>query len=91
MPAAEPEHSPAEPQAPTAAESVRRGRRRKVKVGAPRATAGAAILYGLGGLKVDWGRAGGKKGLPPCDSGFPAAGGDAGEEGEAAGEGEAAR
>ncbi|XP_030807060.1 nucleolar RNA helicase 2-like [Camarhynchus parvulus] len=40
MPAAEPEHSPAEPQAPAAAESLRRGRRRKVKVGAPRAAAG---------------------------------------------------
>ncbi|OWK56036.1 Nucleolar RNA helicase 2 [Lonchura striata] len=31
MPAAEPEHSPAEPQAPAAAESLRRGRRRKGK------------------------------------------------------------
>nr|XP_054493360.1 nucleolar RNA helicase 2-like [Agelaius phoeniceus] len=35
MPAAEPEHSPAEPQAPAAAESVRRGRRRKVKEETP--------------------------------------------------------
>lgn len=63
MPAAEPEHSPAEPQAPAAAEPVRRGRRRKVKVGAPRAAAGAAILYGLGGLEGGWGGQG-EEGAP---------------------------
>lgn len=48
MPAAGPAVSPAESQAPAGAESLRRGRRRKVKVGAggrqPRAGAGAAIL-----------------------------------------------